>query len=419
MAGLLSALGGGAGKVALVQLGAGALSGIVAMTALIAAGVVPVRGGSGPGQKQLALVGCPGTGSIVAVAQPGEKMLVTAKSADGGWLRVYIPGPAEHEGWVPLGSVDLLADASALPVKGCSEVAAATGTPGATATPTPAPTASPTETPNVSSTATPRVTPPPAATPVATGSQATTAPTSTPVPTPTANVGPAFTSGPSADNGTLATNPLGTGNCGSISKATLITVGVDDPDGVASIALWVKKPGASSFAVLHPFYQDPDWQTSIDTGADGIDVAGTLSWYAVAKDTKGAETKSKTQAIKVVRCDTEATISGGILLDQPYDVGVCDSIDIPFNFKVSDPDGLASAPTLTYTVRNQSGTSFSDSIALTLNFINHSWFGDAVNNNGPAYFGDNTVSWTVTTHDNYGGASTKHQVDGVTGTCIV
>ena len=196
-------------------------------------------------------------------------------------------------------------------------------------------------------------------------------------------------------------------------------MGVDDPDGVASMALWVKKPAASSFSVLHPFYQDPDWQTSIDTGADGIDADGTLSWYAVAKDTKGAETKSKTQTIKVVRCDTEASITGGILLDQPYDLGVCDSIDIPFDFKVSDPDGLASAPTLTYSVRNQSGASFSGSIDLTLIFIGHDWVGDAVNSNGPAYFGNNTVSWTITTHDNHGGTSTRHQVDGVTGTCIV
>ncbi|HYU51190.1 MAG TPA: hypothetical protein VEO91_14805, partial [Candidatus Limnocylindria bacterium] len=132
MSGLLPALGGGANGV--VSLAAGGLSGVVAMSALIATGVVAV-GPPPTGPQTLALVGCPGSGSVVAVARPGDQMLVTGRSGDGSWLRVYVPGPAGHDGWVPASTVNLLADGSALPLAGCTEVATATGTPAPTVVP--------------------------------------------------------------------------------------------------------------------------------------------------------------------------------------------------------------------------------------------------------------------------------------------
>ena len=78
MSGLLPALGGGANGV--VSLAAGGLSGVVAMSALIATGVVAV-GPPASAPQSLALVGCPGSGSVVAVAQPGDQMLVTGRNS--------------------------------------------------------------------------------------------------------------------------------------------------------------------------------------------------------------------------------------------------------------------------------------------------------------------------------------------------
>jgi hypothetical protein len=140
VSGLLPALGGGANSV--VSLAAGGLSGVVAM----------------------ALVDCPGSGSVVAAAQPGDQMLVTGRSADGAWLRVYVPGPAS-DGWVPASTINLLADGSALPLAGCVEAAVVP------------PTAVP-------ATLAPTATAPPTAIPTAT-TKPTARPTATPAPTPT------------------------------------------------------------------------------------------------------------------------------------------------------------------------------------------------------------------------------------------
>ncbi len=61
MSGLLPALGGGANSI--VSLAAGGLSGVVAMSALIATGVVAV-GPPAAGPQAQALTGCPGSGSV-------------------------------------------------------------------------------------------------------------------------------------------------------------------------------------------------------------------------------------------------------------------------------------------------------------------------------------------------------------------
>ena len=94
--GLLATLMEHAGS--LTQLVVGGLSGIIATSVLIAAGIVGLSDTPPPPPSQLALVGCPGSGSVVAVAQPGEQMLVTGRSADGAWYRIYLPGPVAGEG---------------------------------------------------------------------------------------------------------------------------------------------------------------------------------------------------------------------------------------------------------------------------------------------------------------------------------
>jgi hypothetical protein len=206
MSGLLPALGGGASNV--IQLAAGGLSGVLAMGALIASGVVAVHPApSAPigGSDALGLLGCPGAGSVVAIAQPGDRMLVTGRSADGAYLRVYVPGPAGNDGWAPATMMVLLADGRDLPVVACPQMpdrpAAASTSPSTvpatfspSESPSPAPsappTASPTPKPIVAPTPTPAPTPAPAPTTTPTRPPP---PTRSPPPNPTKSPPPSPT----------------------------------------------------------------------------------------------------------------------------------------------------------------------------------------------------------------------------------
>jgi hypothetical protein len=384
----------------LTQLVVGGLSGIIATSVLIAAGIVGLSDTPPPSPSQLALVGCPGSGSVVAVAQPGEQMLVTGRSTDGAWYRIYLPGPVAGEGWVRTDSIELLADGGALPVGTCGEVAAATGIP---ASPSPSPTVAPSATPTVappstSATALPTPTPTPTAAVAATATAA-----------PTPNVGPVFSAQPAASLATIAFKPFGTGSC---ATSTAVTTAASDPDGIAQIQLWVKRPGAASFTRLaHDFVRTGStWSNSIDATRDGIAVAGTLSYYGVAIDSKGASTTSKAKTLKVIRCDTEASINGGIdapLIDGQREI-FC---SLPWEFAITDPDGLAGA-TIIYSIppgtppltkplilKHMSGNVW----AISTTFVPHGTF---------------TVAWTLTTTDAFGGTTTLSRTEVVHYSCV-
>jgi hypothetical protein len=394
--GLFAALMEHAGSLA--QLAVGGLSGILTTSLLIAAGALPFQNAAPPPPGQLALVGCPGSGSVVAVARPGEQMLVTGRSADGAWFRIYVPGPTASEGWVPADSIELLADGSALPVGTCGEVAAVTGTPAATPSPTPAPTSVPSGAPTPAPTAAPRSTGP--------------APTPTPTAVPTPNVGPVFTVQPTASLATIAFKPLGTGSC---ATSTAVKSAATDPDGIAQMQLWVKKPGAATFAKLaHDFVRSGStWSNSIESSKDGIAAAGTVSFYAVAVDSKGARTTSKVRSIKVVRCDTEASINGGIRAplnsDGQYEIACV----LIWQFAISDPDGVAGA-TIVYSIPPGSAP-MTKPITLTrvAGTIN-TWTARTI----LVPSGGFTVAWTVTSTDPFGGTSSLSRTDQVHYSCV-
>jgi hypothetical protein len=389
VSGLLPALGSGANGV--ISLAAGGLSGVVAMSALIATGVVPVGAGPSAGSQDLVVSACQGQG-FVAVARPGDQMLVTGKTADGAWLRVYVPGPP-GEGWVRASEVNLLADGP-LPVADCGDVAVV---PRSLA---PTPTATPTATPT--GTARPSARP-------------TAAPTPSPSPTPTPNPGPRFTTQPYSDAATVNTNPLGTGTC-TYALGTGLTTKASDPDGVTAIQLWVRKPGAASYQRFsHDFTNNgPTWNDFINAHDDGVTTAGTLSWYALAIDGTGARTKSTVRSLKIVRCDTEAEIGGGINLP-PYQYGPgyvlhyrhCDGTDlvsIPWRLSLVDGDGLTLAR-LAYTVRAASGVTLTSG-APPLSHVGSYWTASSGTFNAYAY---NVVSvaWHVATTDRFGGQTTS------------
>ena len=105
--------------------------------------------------SELPIYPCPDQGPELAKAPSGQKMLVTGRTADGAWLRIYFPAPGRIEGWVQASALSLAAAADSLPVATCQVEVAASGIigPGSTLTaiannsPSPSPTPVPTATP--------------------------------------------------------------------------------------------------------------------------------------------------------------------------------------------------------------------------------------------------------------------------------
>ena len=402
MSGLLPALGG-TGNV--IQLAAGGLSGVLAMSALIATSVVAVNPAPAPEQANLVVTSCMGDGPV-GVAKPGDQLWVTGRSVDGRFLRVHVPGPI-GEGWVPAAHVTLLAG-DPVPVAGCGKVAGATGTAGPTAVPASAtPTAGPTATnkPTAKPTASP--TPRPTAKPA--GPTQAVPPTATPTatPSPTPNLGPVFTMNPPRKSlTTVGSNPLGTGTC-IYPQVVQITTAAIDSDGIASIQLWVQRPGSTSYVRLsHDFTEkEPIWYNSISTANDKVVTVGTLFYQAVAIDTKGVSTTSLSGSLSVKRCDTEASISGG-LNATPYN-GVyyfyssCDPdadwFTIPWRYNLSDKDGLTGA-TITYALFHTNMTTYRGTVTLTR--VDKIYWIASVRI-PHSYHGANSLSWTITTTDKY------------------
>jgi hypothetical protein len=388
--GLLAALIERAGS--LIQAALGGLAGVVATSALIAAGLVPLGDVPAPSDGALALVRCPGNGPVVAVAQPGERMLVTARSADGAWFRIFVPGPVAGDGWVRAGSIELLADGSGLPVGNCGDVAAATAIP---ETPAPSPTPAPTPTTTPQSR-------------IATPSPTTVAPTPSAAATP--NAGPVFSAQPAASRATIAFRPLGTGDC---ATAASITAAASDSDGVAQVQLWVKKPGAASFARLsHDFVRaGARWSNTIDATKDGLTVAGTLLFYAVAIDANGASTTSKAKSISVVRCDTEASINGGIDFDRNSQGQYEIFCELRWLFVITDADDVTGVK-LTYV--DPPGSAARSIILTRVVGTVSSWTGRSI----VVPHGVSTVAWTVKSTDRFGGTTAVARTDVVHYQCL-
>jgi hypothetical protein len=400
VSGLLPALGG-TGNV--IPLAAGSLSGILALSALIATSVVPVNPAPAPVQGNLVVTSCMGDGPV-GVAKPGDQLWVTGRSVDGRFLRVHVPGPI-GEGWVPAAHVTLLAG-DPVPVAGCGTVAGATGTPGPTAVPASAtPTATATATPTANPTSKP--TQPPTEPPTATAG-----PTQKPTPTP--NVGPVFTTQPNSASTTIGWNPLAAPNC-PYPTAINVTAVVVDPDGVAAVQLWIQKPGSSSYVRPgHDFSKaGAAWTARIDSASDGVGAEGTLRYYAIAADARGAQTKSATASVEVFRCDTEAKISGKIdatpLSDGSYIFYFDCEIErwtVPWRYDLSDRDGLTGA-TVRYVLTPIDGsfTPLKSNVDLRRISGTHTWIGSASIPSG--YGGHSTLSWRVITTDQYGGTTSS------------
>ena len=397
------------GPTGLAAVGGGALLGIVAMAGLIASGAVQphpaVPGGNA--STSLALVSCAGGGPVVAMADPGVKMLFTGRSADGGWVQVYVPGPAIPYGWAPAGAVQVQGDIASLPIASCSpdiaEVpqpsassADATASPSAPAPsrgPTAAPSAAPSSGKGTGSTGTGGGTPshaPPSA------------PPSNPPP-----AGPVFGSALTSSVPGIYTDPSEQEDCYGLPFRSTFSVAVSAPDGLAGVRLWEKTPGAADYVQLNRamFNYSGLWKVSLTAGNLFMTQTGSVSLRVVATDTKGRTSTSKPLSFKVTRCDTDATISGGVSDELPsngtggIDLGYCTHVNpVAWFFSVKDPDGAVSSAVISLT--------FSDGQAPKTASLHHSlathWTG------ATTFVPDDysvIVNWVLKTTDVQGGTT--------------
>jgi hypothetical protein len=456
-------------------------------------------GGSG---AVLELVPCPDQGPVIGTIPQGQEVLVTARSADGGWLQLYWPAPGIERAWTQAGPLELEGDAADLPVAACEAPPAPTARPTVEPTPTPAPTVTPTPTPEVTPTPTPvatatvskpklsRLTASTASISFDQGDYCPNAPTSVTIsvaasdpegiagvtlryrPPGTSgflekqmrlsngryvatldtttdnlrragdlayyvvardraadqqtsrlpakatslavkvckNTGPKFALLEASPNSIIA-DPLNAGCNGSTLSE--LRARATDPDGVKSITLFFKKPGASRYT-KREFVEDGDtWYSFVNTAesVDNIVRSGAISWYAVATDDKGAKTESKVRTIKVTRCDTEADFDYGGTNEIAYNGGSCSPTRITVQVYAQDAD--AGYPSdklrvnLQWTAQNGRGAAFGRYSGTTrATFQKGNYFVVNISTIGWQNPGSWDITYRASSTDPFGGKST-------------
>jgi hypothetical protein len=361
------------------------------MGALIATSIVPVHsGGSGASPRGLVLVACPGTGPVLAVIEPGQRLLVTGRSDDGTWLQVYLPGPGLTSAWAPARELQPSGDPNTLPVASCNvAVASPTGTP-------------------IVAEVTPSPTPPP-----------------TPTPTPTPTATPLNSSPIIAD---LAASPAtiyypwgGIGpSCGPNSanpNETTITATITDPEGVASATLFYRLP-TRAYASKAMTRAGSTYAASVNVPL-AFNHTGDLTYYVVSKD-GSPEAKTRTspvQTVTVKKCNippsvTDMTFSSQAGAWHAYarvQGKSCGSTKLFAGILVAttDPDGLTEDMTVVFWYTPWHGTLHH----VTLKYTNATGFftGKLFPTDFPAMPNSNSRtmdSWYVTATDTAGGRTT-------------
>ena len=411
--GPLAGLGALAAGNSLLAIAAGLIVGVAGTGTLLATGAVHVGGGTaaapaaGPG---LQLVACPNLGPVIGSIPQGEKVLVTGRSADGGWLQIYYPGPAFDRAWTKAGALQLQADAGSLPVTSCEAPATPTAqAPAASVafvpSPQPGPSAQPSPSPSPSPEPSPAAVPSPSP-------AASAQPSAAATPKPTPNLPPAigaFTASTrtlSYDQGAY---------CPTAPMSITFTLKAKDAGGVASATLYWKKPGASAY-VAAPMTmtggsaQAGTWTASVSTKTTGTWNAGNLDAYVVVLDASGAKTKSPASgalAIPVNVCvNTGPTFVSGpsagdaTLYADPLQAGCGSPIGTEIRATITDVDGVKSA-ILVFT--DQAGTAVQRPMT---GYAGDLW-SSSFNANGDGTQGNGTVSWYVVATDSKGAQTTS------------
>ncbi len=238
-----------------------------------------------------------------------------------------------------------------------------------------------------------------------------------PAPTaPPANAGPAFTL-LTSDATKVDTDLVNHQGCGD-ALGTGITASASDPDGVASLTLHFQGPGLATPTTRAMNRDGPNWYSFINPTEDGITASGTITWWVVALDTKGAATRSESHTIGVVRCDTPASIGSGV--SEPataagyptfsYCAGSMDRL--VWAITASDPDNGSSPLDVVVAWRlrsvdsisvlagekgsvgavHQGGSAYTATVPSS---VTSTWY--------PDFNGYDILAWTITTTDRDGG----------------
>ncbi len=402
----LSALVAGKGAAAIAS---GLLVGTLGGGALVAAGVTRPAGTdagapSTPEPPAVALVSCPGSGAVLERVPAGQALLVTGRSADGGWLQVYLPEPGIDRAWVPAEVLRLQGDASAVPVADCAAPPSATPlVAAATAPPSEAPTASPppTPSPSVIATAAPTGTP-----------QAT--PTRTPKPsqTPAPNAGPPALATLKGTPATIATGE--TSYCPDDPRVTTITVSATDPDGVASVTLHFKPPGAPAYLTraMAKAAASDRWSVTVSTAADAIAKAGKLNYYVTSADAAATPKTARLPASGALSLTVKACANSGPVFtllssddgqldtDPLNNEGCGNALGTGITASATDPDGVQDL-TLHFEGPGLRGTA-----SRTMNRDGPNWY-SFIHPTDDGITASGTISWWVVAVDGKGLSSTS------------
>ena len=271
-------------------LAAGVAAGVAVGAVGVGTGTIPV---TDPPPHKTVLYECPGSGRIVTSIAPNQNVLVTARSADGQWLQIYVGEAAAERGWAPADALQLRAAPDTLPVEACIPEATAEPGPASLQPPSEFPSAAPSTGPSAGGPTAAPVTLPPGAT--ATPSpipSKTPKPTKVPTPPPTPPTGPQLSNlivvyPETKDPGTghyLLSRP--SSSCPSTAAAT-IHVTATDPDGISKVTLWYQAQGGEPGYIDMP-YHDLDAGIYEQTfyvqnaWADGI-----IDYWVEAEDTVG------------------------------------------------------------------------------------------------------------------------------------
>jgi hypothetical protein len=150
------------------------------------------------------------------------------------------------------------------------------------------------------------------------------------------------------------------------------------------------------------------WSSSINTGSDKIVGSGTITFYAIAVDKKGARTQSKSGSINVIACvNAGPTFAKGpsagdtTVYADPLKTGCGRPIRTLISAMITDIDGVKSA-TLVFT--DQSGRIAQRPMTVSADGITWTSFIDAIVDGTQA---GGTIAWQVLAVDGRGAETTS------------
>jgi hypothetical protein len=262
---------------------AGALSGALLGGAGVATGVIPTGGANAAPTR--ALLACPGSGAEVARISSGQPILVTARSADGAWLEVYVGGPGIGSGWASADALKLRDAVSSLPIADCGTQVAAGPTPGPLGSPEPPPSQIALPTANVGPSSSPTPNPSPAPKPTL---KPTVKPTKTPKPTP---VPTSFKdANPPVITGMSVQQHCEEGSFGVSPMLEIYITDADDVDSALDVRLFVDPPGPlpeyEYTGAYTPYVSDPgNWEAQWQQSSQWP--SGVVKWRITVTDPSG------------------------------------------------------------------------------------------------------------------------------------